>query len=232
MEVSYALRYWRQAPGDRNLMSKISDLDQIYPLDCLHVLKVRNEWAAYHFYIDLYIDLGYIRYWRGRHASRREHDLVAESAFGMAINRHYVVCHIDGDKLNNRAGNLFVVTRSKFLRTNGSYLSGERVALVCPVCETVFEARLSLVIRRNTRYCSEKCRGIAERKVERPSAEYLNDLMRDIGNWTKIGLMYGVSDNAVRKWAKRYGLDLKICDGRKLQKLDFAARADSSLTIE
>jgi hypothetical protein len=204
-------------------MGKISDLNQIYPLDCPYVRQVRLEWTQHHWYIDI----GYIRYWQGRRASRREHDLVAEAAFGMAIDRHYVVCHSDGDKLNNRATNLFVVTRSEFLRTNGSYLPGERVALVCPVCETVFEAKLSLLLRRNARYCSEKCRGIADRKVERPSALYLAELMRDIGNWTKIGLIYGVSDNAVRKWAKTYGLDLKVCDGRRLQKLDFKARAAS-----
>lgn len=197
-------------------MGKISDLNQIYPLDCPHVLKVRQEWATHHYYIDI----GYIRYWRGQQADRREHDLVAESAFDMVINRHYVVCHNDGDKFNNRASNLFVVTRSEFLRTNGSYLPGERVALVCPVCDTVFDARLSQVIRRNARYCSEKCRGFADRKVERPSAEYLDQLMHEVCNWTKIGRLYGVSDNAVRKWAKSYGLDLSICDGRIVHRLD------------
>lgn len=41
------------------------------------------------------------------------------------------------------------------------------------------------------------------RKVERPTKEELEKLLSENG-WTTIGRMYGVSDNAVRKWAKSY----------------------------
>jgi hypothetical protein len=64
-------------------------------------------------------------------------------------------------------------------------------------------------------YCSPSCRQFAQRKVIRPSADELRQLMVDIGNWTALGQLFGVSDNAVRKWAKRYGLDLALCDGRR-----------------
>lgn len=42
-------------------------------------------------------------------------------------------------------------------------------------------------------------------KVERPNKEELAVLM-SVGSFSSIGRKYGVSDNAVRKWAKAYGL--------------------------
>ena len=47
--------------------------------------------------------------------------------------------------------------------------------------------------------------GARKRKVQWPSKEELQNL-RSTLNWCAIGRKYGVSDNAVRKWAKRYGL--------------------------
>jgi hypothetical protein len=190
-------------------MGKVSDLNQIHPLDCPHVEQVRKAWANQHWYYDK----GYIRYWIGQRAAQREHHLVAKNAFGVTISRNVIVRHLDGDLLNNRASNLEVISRSSLFRYDAN-VNGERIALVCPVCDTVFEATLFRVLHRQTTYCSDKCRSLADRKVERPSAQYLFELMTEVSNWTTIGRMYGVSDNAVRKWARRYGLDLSVCDGR------------------
>lgn len=56
------------------------------------------------------------------------------------------------------------------------------------------------------RYCSRKCFAEHRRKVNnRPSKNELKDLTESM-SWVKIGERYGVSDNAVRKWAKGYGL--------------------------
>ena len=46
---------------------------------------------------------------------------------------------------------------------------------------------------------------LASRKVERPNREQLK---KDIGmnSWLALGKKYGVSDNAVRKWARKYNL--------------------------
>jgi len=41
--------------------------------------------------------------------------------------------------------------------------------------------------------------------VERPSREQL-ELDIASSSWVSIGRKYGVSDNAVRKWARKYGL--------------------------
>lgn len=66
----------------------------------------------------------------------------------------------------------------------------------CPVCEMeVF----------GTTYCSSPCASKARRKVDWPAVRVLENLMRD-KPMTEIAKIYGVSDTAVRKWAKGYGL--------------------------
>lgn len=52
-----------------------------------------------------------------------------------------------------------------------------------------------------------KCRGIIQRKVERPSKEILFKLLSENeGNFTKIGQQFNVTDNTIRKWCKAYEL--------------------------
>jgi hypothetical protein len=46
----------------------------------------------------------------------------------------------------------------------------------------------------------------ATRKVARPDKEELRRLIDLHKNWTSLGKMFGVSDNAVRKWARYYEL--------------------------
>lgn len=70
----------------------------------------------------------------------------------------------------------------------------------CTRCGKVYKTK------RNTQlHCSSTCAFISSRKVERPSKE---ELFEDMANmtWLAIGRKYGVSDNAVRKWAKQFGL--------------------------
>ncbi len=56
-----------------------------------------------------------------------------------------------------------------------------------------------------TKYCSTKCASMDKRKVKRPSKKILKQLL-EASNFSAIGRDYGVSDNAVRKWAKLYML--------------------------
>lgn len=71
----------------------------------------------------------------------------------------------------------------------------------CPVCKIEFDTCNS-----NQIYCSMKCRAFSDRKVKiRPSKEELKQLLSNT-SWTQIGKMFGVSDNAIRKWAKQYKL--------------------------
>jgi len=70
----------------------------------------------------------------------------------------------------------------------------------CKHCEKEFSTKNTKQI-----YCSITCNKIDTRKVERPTKEMLAELMKTT-NWTQLGRMFKVSDNAVRKWAKGYSL--------------------------
>lgn len=55
------------------------------------------------------------------------------------------------------------------------------------------------------KYCSSGCSQRSQRIAKRPRKQHL---ARMIGkkSWVALGHKYGVSDNAVRKWARGYGL--------------------------
>ena len=55
--------------------------------------------------------------------------------------------------------------------------------------------------------CSE-CASKAMRYVERPSREKLKEMIRTMP-FTQIGIFYGVTDNAIRKWCKSFNLPYK-----------------------
>lgn len=50
-----------------------------------------------------------------------------------------------------------------------------------------------------------KCSSEGRRKVQRPTREELEEML-STKSWMDIARQYGVSDNSVRKWARRYGL--------------------------
>lgn len=56
-----------------------------------------------------------------------------------------------------------------------------------------------------TTYCSVECSSIRRRKTVRPTLKNLKELIES-KSYCAIGREYGVSDNAVRKWARSYGL--------------------------
>lgn len=72
---------------------------------------------------------------------------------------------------------------------------------VCPFCGKDFET-----LSRPSKFCSVQCRGMGQRKVERPSRKELaKDVLRL--SWGAIGRKYGVTHKAVQKWAEQYGLN-------------------------
>lgn len=61
-------------------------------------------------------------------------------------------------------------------------------------------------ISRQAQYCVE-CYGKIQRKVERPNKEDLYQYLVSIqGNFSQASRKYGVTDNAIRKWCKSYGI--------------------------
>ncbi len=68
----------------------------------------------------------------------------------------------------------------------------------CPICQTDVYGTI---------YCSVLCASLSNRKVERPSKEQLA-LDVEAMPMIHVGKKYGVSDNAIRKWVKFYGIVL------------------------
>ena len=124
-----------------------------------------------------------------------QHREVMEKHLGRKLKSFECVHHIDCDRSNNKITNLKVVTR----KTHGS----EHTTIKnkeCPVCNKIFRP-----VHAKTKHCSKKCSNFASRKTKWPSKEQLKKLV--VNNpMVKIGEMFGVSDNAVRKWLKYYGL--------------------------
>jgi excinuclease UvrABC ATPase subunit len=58
----------------------------------------------------------------------------------------------------------------------------------------------------NKHYCTNKCAKLATRKVARPTRDELIELLTKY-SWVKVGDIFGVSDVAVRKWAKAYDIN-------------------------
>jgi len=100
----------------------------------------------------------------------------------------------------------------------------ENLSLLCPNCHSqtkTFAGRNTKVKHfcscgkiktkeaKKCKYCSKKenkTRTVFYRKVkERPTAEELEKMLEKT-SFVAIGKEYGVSDNAVRKWAKKYGI--------------------------
>ena len=76
------------------------------------------------------------------------------------------------------------------------------VEIQCSKCNNIF-----LPTRRGHKWCHQ-CRSEMKRAFIRPTKEELHQMI-DTMSWVAIGRKYGVTDNAVKKWAKRYGLPTK-----------------------
>ena len=169
-----------------------------------------------------------------------EHILVAEKMIGRLLLPDEVVHHKDKNRTNNTEDNLMVFATDEdhisyhaggipILQENGSYKcdriytviyeyvnetkndgTKESIKIIrkrlqkslCPLCNKNFKSITA-------KLCKE-CDDL--RKAEHiPSKEKLEPLLGKIP-FVKIGEMYGVSDNAVRKWCKKYGLPSRTKD--------------------
>lgn len=100
------------------------------------------------------------------------------------------------------------------LREPYESLRKEKEEIYCEVCG-------ELILGTGKRFCSNKCATFIQRKVERPLRNELKNLIRTTP-FTKIGAMYNVSDNAIRKWCKKEGLPFKAGEIKKISDKDWA----------
>lgn len=114
--------------------------------------------------------------------------------------------HIDGDNRNNELSNLRLLCPNCHSQTEtfgGKNQVREKKIHKCMECDVVVSKGA-----KTCRSCSSKKTRKKSRKVEWPTPEELEDLLRS-HSMVQIGKKYGVSDNAVRKWCKYYEIDLK-----------------------
>lgn len=154
----------------------------------------------------------------GSHLQRKngmvlEHRYEAEKMLGRHLRNGETVHHIDGDRLNNAQENLMVFTsRSDHSRFHG--IAGCTPKLQGDGTYRVPARRYSCIecgkqISHSGR-CGV-CGAFSRRVVERPSAHDLLALIQS-HSFVELGRMFGVSDNAVRKWCKTYELPYRRRD--------------------
>lgn len=144
-----------------------------------------------------------------------EHIKIAEEYLGRPLSSDEVVHHLDEDRSNNRTENLLILLRSEHMKlhswmkscvTNGKPLDDNRMNSKKSKATTCEECGISLQ-NKQTKYCSLECRDVGtSRKSKIPSKSELEELLDAKTSYLALGRRYGVCDNAVRKWARKYGL--------------------------
>jgi len=115
-----------------------------------------------------------------------------------------IMDHINGVRTDNHQENLRIVCANCNMQlptTNGK--NGRKAPNYCKMC--------GKKVTKNSKMC-HTCSNRKPRRrhykvdvVSRPSKSELAELISN-NSWCAIGRMYGVSDNAIRKWAKGYEL--------------------------
>lgn len=156
-----------------------------------------------------------------------EHILIAEKLLGRYLNSDEVVHHKDENKTNNLPENLMIFNNDSShkifhqAKNNCNLIEIEpnvfetKIQIVCKYCNTKFDSKVS-----NQEYCSRKCSYLNKRIVEQPSRNELKDLIRS-NAFTTLSIMFNVSDNAIRKWCKKYDLPFKSSDIKNYSKSEW-----------
>ena len=112
------------------------------------------------------------------------------------------VDHIDGNRTNNNIDNLRFLCPNCHTQTEtfAGRNKRKRSSNVCIDCNQDI-AKGS----KQCRLCCNKSLGCKRRKIERPSRESLWQMIQK-QTFTSLSIQFGVSDNAIRKWCKMYGL--------------------------
>ena len=114
--------------------------------------------------------------------------------------------HIDGDNTNDLLENLRWICPNcdRQLDTFGSKNNRKER---CNKAKKNFCEKCGVEITHASKLCL-KCYGESQRKIiNRPSKEELTDiLIQNNGNFSKVGKLFNVCDNTIRKWCKSYNI--------------------------
>lgn len=128
------------------------------------------------------------------------------------------VHHINHNKLNNRVENLGILTRAEnvieqVVYNTGVYKDSHNVHNThkCKECGTT--------ISYKSTYCKKHAHLLSGRNYKNGfiKKETIVELLtKEYGNFTKVGKELGITDNAVRKWCKKYSLPYRAKDWKVL----------------
>jgi Zn-finger nucleic acid-binding protein len=135
-------------------------------------------------------------------------ELCGQGELWRGLRMSLILDHINGVHDDNRLENLRILCPN-CAATLPTHCSRNLPMKVCPTCGEEFRKG-----GRRQRFCSQSCwqrsaecrearARAGRRKVERPSYEQLLADLAEM-SWVAVGAKYGVSDNAVRKWMRRY----------------------------
>lgn len=130
------------------------------------------------------------------------HDYIVTKRLKRKLRKNEIVHHLDCNRKNNKSSNLIVLSRNDHFRTHHWINSGCKINVETHRCQHCNKPITSMDSKY---FCSVECRAKASRKVERPTKLELKKLIKD-HSWLALGRKFGVADNTVRKWAKKYGL--------------------------
>lgn len=150
-----------------------------------------------------------------------EHQIMAEIMLGRDLNPKEVVHHKDKNRENNSLNNLMVFKTSA---DHSAYHAGREIILEGDVYVALDKyIRMNNDLKDKCPYCNnlkshnaDMCLECYEKEHAKniPAKDELYKLLKN-NSICAIGRIYGVSDNAVRKWCRKYGLpftrkDIKI----------------------
>lgn len=136
-------------------------------------------------------------------------NICAECGLGTTWNKKQmtlIMDHINGVHTDNRLENLRMLCPNCHSQTN-TYAGRNAIRPVvdpnrkkdnCKLCNK------QIGPKTKNQLCVV-CSSAMQRRVERPAKEELEQLLKD-NTLVALGKKYGVSDNAVRKWMKAYGI--------------------------
>ena len=132
------------------------------------------------------------------------HRYIAAVKRGSWLEKGEIVIFLDGDKKNLHTSNLKITTRKERGRVVNHLPRGSpRQNLVCTYCGESYTETYSHAERRKT--CSPLCSQLSRRKFDPDPAE-LEELVWEMPT-TKVAKLFGVSDKAVSKRCKLYGIE-------------------------
>lgn len=175
-------------------------------------MKIRNLNGYRVVYMPNYVSSMKNENWKGW---IYEHTYFAELSIGRQLHSNEEVHHLDGDRSNNKIRNLLILEKSqhaklhKYLEKFGvshskvcdeNGMNSEKPKQVCEYCGLTLQ-------NAQKRFCSVSCieKSNIMKRITWPSDVDLQNMLSTLP-MTEIGRQLGVSDNAVRKHAKKHGL--------------------------